>query len=307
MSCETARQRLAEAHREEIAKLVAALEPVKDELQALAQSCEAARQRLADTQQAALVQFEAEHPNPTTVMPVKLETDYIQFAGVQELKARGWGFGSEPTNDGRVLAKVPTDVEGLTEPGIGKNLTEKCPPHIWVSTRFGANCSICGMSKDYAGESMETDDSSSAQTSHRTGTANGRNRIKEIVRTAPAGETIKCPICGTEVKASNLLRHYDKVHQGQPVQSSVGDPATRSPSSSDKCPKCGSIMTASGITCRNPNCDYVASDTNGEGTKPRTAVPPPLPADAGQGTCPRGHGTMKLWNGKPRCWHGERI
>jgi hypothetical protein len=134
-------------------------------------------------------------------MDVAPEADYITFAQIRELQSKGWGFGSEPSSGGQRPATQPIQVVGLTITYTGHNGGEQCPPHSWVASRFGANCSICGISKDYAGEKGSS----------------GRDRIKQIVRTAPVGTMIKCPICGTEVKSGNLLRHYDKHHQGQPV------------------------------------------------------------------------------------------
>ena len=56
----------------------------------------------------------------------------------------------------------------------------------------------------------------------------GRKQVVQVARQKGGEEIIECPICGSHVKAKNLVQHYDRTHKGAEVTGSAERGSTSS-------------------------------------------------------------------------------
>ncbi|MFW6106896.1 MAG: hypothetical protein ACOC8H_01920, partial [bacterium] len=74
---------------------------------------EEAKQALRAARQQAVAEFEGVYPEPRLATGIKPESAYVQFSQIQELRQRGWGYGHEIAEDGKIGDHQPVGVAGL--------------------------------------------------------------------------------------------------------------------------------------------------------------------------------------------------
>jgi len=154
----------------------------KEALREREQTRDEAAPRLHAAEEEAIALFESQNPKPAIIAGTKNEDAYADFGLIVELRSRGWGFGAKPKDGETATSTTPKDVRGL------------------VTSRP---------------ESAQPPDAPSSSEPKK-----GRDRIKEIAKQA-GGTRIKCPVCGTELKGTSLVRHYDRLHKEEPVPPAV--------------------------------------------------------------------------------------
>lgn len=158
---------------------IASLNSVEDKAKIPIRAHEEAKKNLELAKKNAIAEFVRINPEPNLTSGVKPESIYEEFTRIRDLSNDGWGFGHELQKDGKSVSKSPIDPQGL----VGHHLiTEPC-------------------TSDYSFSRL----------------TKGRDRLKEIAKQAADDEMTGCPICGTRLKAKNLVRHYDKQHKGHPI------------------------------------------------------------------------------------------
>lgn len=152
-----------------------------------------AASRLHAAQEKVAAQFESLNPKPALITGTKEEEAFADFSRIADLRSRGWGFGAKPKDGETSTSATPRDVRGL----VTSYPDSAQPPEAPTGSE----------------------------------PKKGRDRIKVIAK--QAGETrVKCPICGTELKGTSLVRHYDRLHKGEPVPSAA--PTSSKPPKSKK-------------------------------------------------------------------------
>jgi hypothetical protein len=189
---------------------------------------ESAQKKLKAAQEQAVAEYERVHFEPKLAPELKPESAYLTFGQLEDLVANGWGFGHEVRDDGEKLGDSPINVRGLVA-------REPCP----VKERVEVSCPKCGKQQRVSMRSGETEVQCSC--GHHVRCVNGvvpeqpssfpsssdaaqvRDRILELARTKSAEEMIECPICHSQVKSKNLVRHFDRQHGGEATPSNIAD------------------------------------------------------------------------------------
>lgn len=136
---------------------------------------EGAKQLLEDVMATAAENYANDNPSPLMKMGVRHEDDYLEHGSLASYRQRGWGYGNRPTNSDGGFAEEPVGVVGL----VGR--TPMAVEEIIEEKRVA------------------------------TGKAT-RDEVVRMARESDRKALAVCPVCGTKVKAKNLVKHFDKQH-----------------------------------------------------------------------------------------------
>lgn len=287
---EQRRARVYEVARERVRTARMAFESTKQAHEWPRRQHEAAKNALRAAQDAALAAYDQTYPRPTLSPGVRPESDFLQFPRIKDLVHDGWGFGNTIGNNGAAPARSPVDVVGLVsrEPSLTKPKVVVPCPYCERKQRIPDEDEIirvsCLCGKQFRcsqGRVLDSSEPSPVPQSRSREDVNGipgstsgrpsatRQHILQTVRKHRGEDMVTCPICATSVKCKNLLRHYDKNHPGAEAENLAPEtPASPVPQSG-----------------------------GAPGRKSHMKVKVRVGDE-----CPHGHGPLKMWDGKPRCW-----